>query len=110
MRPTGSGAHESGQRVDSILVILLIVAAVKFVFLCIILLFVFRPELKGASKKKAQATATCLYCQSRSTRPVDEGQTRWENDDLVLVTTYECQHCHLPFWHVERVPVGSLKR
>jgi hypothetical protein len=96
--------------VDSILVILLVVAAIKFVFFGIILYFVFRPELRKGARRKAPTTITCMYCQSKWTRPVDEGQTRWEDDDLVLVTTYECQHCHLPFWHVERVPVGSLKR
>ncbi len=95
---------------DNILVILLIVAAVKFVFFAIVLYFVFRPDF-GKLRKRAPAPSTpiCIYCESRYTEPVDEGQTRWENEDLVLVTTYKCQHCALPFWHVERVPMGTLK-
>jgi hypothetical protein len=96
--------------VSSILVILLIIAAVKFIFFGIVLFFVFRPELRNMGKRKAVSTTpTCVYCESRWTRAVDEGQTRWEDDDLVLVTTYECQHCSLPFWHVERVSMGSVK-
>jgi hypothetical protein len=95
---------------SNILVLLLIVATVKFIFFGIVLFFVFRPELKNIGKRKpAPTTPVCVYCESRWTRPVDEGQTRWEDDDLVLVTTYECQHCSLPFWHVERVPMGSMK-
>ena len=97
-------------RVNNILVILLIVATVKFIFLGVVLFFVFRPELRNAGKRKpVPTTPACVYCESRWTRPVDEGQTRWEDEDLVLVTTYECQHCSLPFWHVDRVPMGSVK-
>jgi hypothetical protein len=97
--------------VSGILVILLIIAAVKFIFFGIVLFFVFRPELRNLRKRKiVSTTPVCVYCQSRWTRAVDEGQTRWEDDDLVLVTTYECQHCSLPFWHVERVPMGTVKR
>ena len=96
---------------SGILVILLIIAAVKFIFFGIVLFFVFRPELRNLRKRKiVSTTPVCVYCQSRWTRAVDEGQTRWEDDDLVLVTTYECQHCSLPFWHVERVPMGTVKR
>lgn len=103
-------AAEGRRCVSDILIIFLIVAAVKFVFFGIVLYFVFRPDLKSMGKRKATATTpACVYCQSRWTRPVDEGQTRWEDDDLVLVTTYECQHCALPFWHVQRVPMGTLK-
>lgn len=95
----------------NILIILLIVAAVKFVFFGVVLFYVFRPDLRTIGKRKpVQTTPTCVYCQSLWTRPVDEGQTRWEDEDLVLVTTYECQHCALPFWHVERVPMGTVNR
>jgi hypothetical protein len=97
--------------VDNILVILLIVAAVKFVFFGFILFFVFRPDFRKLGKRAAPpSTPICVYCESRYTVPVDEGQTRWEDDDLVLVTTYQCQHCSMPFWHVERVPMGSVKQ
>lgn len=99
--------------VDTFLVILLIVALVKFVFFGIVLLTVFKPDLKDMGKKreakKHPSTPVCMYCQSRWTHAVDEGETRWDGDSLVLVTTYECQHCQLPFWHVERVPAGTLK-
>lgn len=97
---------------DTILLILLIVAAVKFVIFGVILFVVFRRDIDAYrgdwAESKAPALPACVYCQSVYIRPVDEGQTRWENDSLVLVTTYECQHCHLPFWHVERVAAGSL--
>ncbi len=95
---------------QSLVVILLILVAVKFVFIAVLLGVVFKEDLRSMRQKKAgPQPAVCMYCQSVWTRPVDEGQTRWEGDDLVLVTTYECEHCHLPFWHVERVPMGSLK-
>lgn len=91
-----------------ILIILLAVAAVKFVLFGIILLVVFKPDFKRLwAGEEAAIAPTCLYCGSKWTEPVEEGETRWEGDDLVLVTTYECQHCHLPFWHVERVPTAS---
>jgi hypothetical protein len=93
----------------SLVVILLILVAVKFVFIAVLLGVVFKEDLRSMRQKTGPQPAVCMYCQSVWTRPVDEGQTRWEGDDLVLVTTYECEHCHLPFWHVERVPMGSLK-
>lgn len=97
---------------DNILLILLIVAAVKFVFFGVILFKVFQRDIDAYRKDRAGSAApnlpSCVYCQSVYIEAVDEGQTRWENDSLVLVTTYECQHCHLPFWHVERVAAGSL--
>jgi hypothetical protein len=100
---------------DNIIVILLIIAVVKFILVAIILYWVFRPDLRllqreWESEKKPQTVPTCMYCQSKWTKAVDEGETRWDNDELVLVTTYECQHCHLPFWHVERVATGSMPR
>lgn len=96
---------------DNIILILLIVAAVKFVLIAVICFWVFRPDLKAmVAEKKPQTVPTCPYCQSKWTEAIDEGQTRWDGDELVLVTTYECQHCHFPVWHVERVPTGSLKR
>ncbi len=101
--------------VDNILLILLIVAAIKFVVFGGILLRIFRKDIQQYWRERSEArTSTpesprCMYCQSLYTEPVDEGQTRWEDDSLVLVTTYECQHCHLPFWNVERVAVGSLR-
>ena len=98
---------------DSILVILLIVATVKFIVFGILLFVVFRDDIREyfSGKKPTEGKApVCVYCESKWTVPIDEGQTRWENNDLLLVTTYECQHCHLPFWHVERVSTVSLRR
>lgn len=100
---------------DEFLTILLIVAFVKFILFGVILFHVFRKDIeeyrseRTETKTRTPEAPMCMYCQSLYTLPVDEGQTRWEDDALVLVTTYECQHCHLPFWHVERVAVGSLR-
>jgi hypothetical protein len=98
--------------VGNILVILLIVAVIKFVIIGVIIYVVFRPDIRSYLGRKPVATTTpvCMYCGSVYTHVAGEGETRWEQDDLVLVTEYECDHCRLPFWHVERVPVVSLKR
>jgi integral membrane sensor domain MASE1 len=100
--------------VDHFVAILLIVTIGLLPLKAVILYAVFRDDIqqwwRGRQEPVVQSTPTCLYCRSTWTRAIDEGQTRWEEDDLVLVTTYECDHCHLPFWHVERVPMGSLRR
>jgi hypothetical protein len=101
--------------VDPIITILLVIALVKTIVFGWIVFVVFRKDIKEyfrgkRAAKKPSSVPACMYCQSKWTHPIDEGQTRWDNDDLILVTTYECQHCHLPFWHVERVPTGSLRR
>ena len=99
-----------GRSVDQVITILLILVIVKTVIIGIVLLVVFKPDIKQLrSRRPAPATPVCMYCQSKWTHRADDGETRWDQDELVLVTTYECEHCHLPFWHVERVPVGSLK-
>lgn len=96
---------------DSLLVILLVIAGVKFIVFGVILWKVFRQDIKHwwtqerRQKSREPSTPVCVYCQSVWTVPVDEGQTRWEGDELVLVTTFECQHCQLPFWRVERLAV-----
>lgn len=96
---------------DDIIVILLVIAAIKFVFFGIILLAVFKPNLRQFwLRRQAPETPACIYCQSRWTRPRDEGQLRFEDDAFVLVTEYECDHCRLPFWHVERRPTKSAER
>ncbi len=100
---------------DFIILIFVVVATVKSIIIGIILYRVFRQDIHhwwNHERKAKQASPTipiCVYCQSAWTSPVGEAQTRWEAEELVLVTTYECQHCHLPFWHVERVPVTTLK-
>jgi hypothetical protein len=101
--------------VGNIILIFLVIAAVKTVIFGVILYKVFRQDIHHwwnedrRQKQKTPAVPTCMYCQSVWTVAVDEGSTRWDGEDLVLVTTYECQHCHLPFWHVERVPMGAAK-
>jgi hypothetical protein len=87
-------------------VILLVFAAIKFVLFGVILFRVFREDIKEWWSEQAEehvGPPVCVYCKSAWTEPVDEGQTRWEDDDLVLVTTYECQHCRWRFWKVDRV-------
>lgn len=97
---------------DSILVILLILAAVKFFGFGGLLLWIFRGDIRewrAGRKHEPSMEPACIYCASKWTVAVDEGRTRWEQDELVLSTTYECQHCHMPFWHIERVRVPSIK-
>lgn len=96
---------------DKIIMVLLIIAAFKFLVFGWILYAVFKPDLEvleEGARVQAATTPACIYCQSVWTRAVDEGQTRWEGDELVLVTTYQCEHCETPFWNVERVPVSRL--
>lgn len=97
-----------------IITILLVLAAVKSVVFGVILYLVFRKDIKewwvNRRNPPPVRDPVCMYCQSTWTHAVDEGQTRWEGDELVLVTTYECEHCRLPFWHVERVPVSAAGR
>jgi hypothetical protein len=98
--------------VDSIILILLVLAAVKTLVFGGLLGWVFRDDIRewrSGRKKAPMVTPVCIYCESKWTQAVDEGQSHWENDELVLVTTYECQHCHLPFWHVERVQMTGIK-
>jgi hypothetical protein len=97
-------------RVGSILLILLIIAAVKFVLFGGILFAVFRDDIREWLRGKPEPVSPeCTYCQSKWTVPTGDPQTRWEDNSLILVTEFHCQHCHFPFWHVERVPVSSLK-
>lgn len=96
-----------------IIPILMILATIKIVVLGGFLWYVFKPDIKEYrdhhERQRGPATSpSCMYCGSKYARMVDEGQTRWEGDHLVLVSAYECQHCHLPFWHVERLPAASI--
>ncbi|HCG00271.1 MAG TPA: hypothetical protein DEV93_06965 [Chloroflexi bacterium] len=96
---------------NNIIIVLLVIAAVKFVVFGWLLYRVFQRDLEQYENDQLSTASTvpvCVYCQSAWTKPVDEGQTRWEGGDLVLVTTYECEHCRLPFWHVERVSVSKI--
>ncbi|MGH2448830.1 MAG: hypothetical protein ACRDFS_09560 [Chloroflexota bacterium] len=91
--------------------ILLILVVIKFLISAGVLLWIFRPDPRELFKREPEPTEpACLYCQSKYTHAVGEAEPRWEEDVLVLVTTYECEHCRMPFWHVERVPAGVPTR
>jgi hypothetical protein len=96
------------------LVLLLIIVVIKFIIVGVILWRVFAPDIRQLRQEQEDRKPTeapaCLYCGSLWTEPSGDSETRWEHEELVLVTTYECQHCHLPFWHVERIPVVSSRR
>ena len=99
---------------DTLVVLLLIVAVIHFIIAAILLPLAFRDDLRqwleGRRKKAVPPAApTCMYCGSKWTSALNEGETRWDKGDFVLVTTYECQHCKLPFWHVERIPTTAIK-
>jgi hypothetical protein len=80
---------------------------IKVVLFGPLLYLIFRDEIKDylRARKQKSTLPRCVYCQSVWTTPVSEAEPRWDGEDLVMTTTYECQHCKLPFWHVERVPV-----
>lgn len=93
---------------STIIIILIVVATVKFFLFGGILWAVFKDEIRGWLRKPEPSwEPVCMYCGSVYTRQVDEGQMRWEDDHFVLVTMYECDHCDLPFWHVERISTGG---
>jgi hypothetical protein len=98
--------------VSTLISVLLISVVVLLPIKAGILYFVFRDDIRAylAQRQTKPTSPVCMYCQSQWTEMVDEGSTHWEGDELVLVTTYACQHCHLPFWHVERVPVATARR
>lgn len=90
-----------------LLLLILLFFLIKIFIFGPLLYWVFREDIRGyfRERKQRQALPACPLCGSRYSQPVDEGTTRWDKDELVLVTTHECQHCHMPFWYVERVPV-----
>jgi hypothetical protein len=96
---------------SNLIIFLLVIASLKFILFGWILWTVFRPDIEqheAEGRTTAQVAPTCMYCESKWTHAVDEGKTRWDGEVLVLVITYECDHCKLPFWHVERVPVSKI--
>lgn len=105
------GRERGGGAVDLMIVTLLILAAVKFVLITVVLWVVWRPDVRKLFRKKEtmRTTPVCPFCDSRWTHPVGDPETGWDGDELVLSTTYECQHCHFPIRHVERVPVGASR-
>lgn len=90
--------------------VFLLSVVVLLPFKAAFLYWVFRDDIRqylAERRVPARRKPVCLYCQSESVRPVEDGVTRWEGESLVLVTTFECLHCQLPFWNVERVPVAA---
>ncbi len=89
------------------IVAFVVLGLVHFPIAGIAMWIMFRTEIKQWWRKRRmppkQTHPTCMYCRSKWTSPCTEGYTRWDDQDLVLVTEYECDHCRLPFWHVERV-------
>ena len=96
---------------NNIILILLVVAIIKFILVAVILWFIFRREARSFfGKPEPPSSPTCIYCRSVWTHQVGESETRWEGNELLLVTTYECQHCHFPTTHVEHVKAGAARR
>lgn len=93
--------------------ILLIIVIVKSIIFACLIWIVFRDDIKEyISSKKGEdkpELAICMYCHSRWTSPVDEGQTKVEGAELVVVTEYRCEHCLMPFWNVKRLPLALPK-
>lgn len=87
--------------------LLIVIAVVKTFVICTVLYVVFRQDIHEwwQSRKRAAASnePVCIYCASVWLTQMDEGQTHWDGDELVLSREYQCQHCQLPFWRVERV-------
>lgn len=109
--PSAVSTVQSGMQY--IIPILMVIATIKMIVLGAFLWYVFKPDIREYREHHERqqgpaAAPSCMYCGSKYALLLDEGQTRWEGDHLVLVSSYECQHCHLPFWHVERVPAASL--
>lgn len=94
----------------TLLTIILLVVVVKFSFICWILWVVFKPDIKKMRQpEEPDPNPTCIYCRSRYTHPTGEVETRWDEGVLLVVTTYECEHCHFPTQHIERVHVGAAR-
>lgn len=96
-----------------ILVILLVIAIVKFFVFGGILYVVFREDIAQwwSQKEKEEAaprTLVCPFCASKWTREVSQQEPRWEHGDLILATNHECLHCHYPIVTLERVRVGKV--
>lgn len=101
---------------SGVLTILLVIAVVKSVVFGFLVFVVFRDDIrqyfaeKRDEKVAAAQVPACIYCHSAALRPAGEPETRWDQEELVLVSTFECLECGLPFWHVERVTIAAAKR
>jgi hypothetical protein len=91
--------------------IVLILIASKIVILSVtgaILWKVMGPELRAPRPKHGMPGVRCVYCHDSPALFHSEEQ-RWEDNELVLVRTYECRRCHMPFWLLERVDAVAKK-
>lgn len=85
--------------------ILIVLIVAKIVVLSVtgaILYKVLGPELRAPKPTNPMPGVRCLYCHATPSLFHSE-ETRWEGSDLVIVRTYECRQCHMPFWRLERV-------
>ncbi|HEV3312674.1 MAG TPA: hypothetical protein VG815_19345 [Chloroflexota bacterium] len=85
--------------------VILILLASKVVVLIVagaIFWKVMGPELRAPRPRYGIPGVRCVYCHATPSVLHSEEQ-RWEEDELVMVRTYECRECHMPFWRVERV-------
>ncbi|HZT97976.1 MAG TPA: hypothetical protein VFB34_14170 [Chloroflexota bacterium] len=87
------------------MIVLWVFLAAKVIVLAVtgtILYKVFAPDLKRRKPLAEMAGVKCVYCHFSPALYHSE-ETRWEADELVLVKTYECRRCHMPFWRIERL-------
>ena|SRR5579884_3744349 len=92
---------------DTFWVLIVLLFAIKVCLFGPLLWLIFRDDIRNyfRERKQRKSLPRCVYCQSVWATPISEGEPRWDGEELVITTTYECQHCHLPFWNVERVAV-----
>lgn len=91
--------------------IIIVFVAAKVVILAVtgvILYKVFGPELRSPRRQEHMPGVRCVYCGASPALFHSEEQ-RWEGNELVLVRTYECRECHMPFWRLERVKTVEQK-
>ena len=91
--------------------IILIFVVLKIVIVSVLGVLLWRVmgrELRAGRQKYGMPGVKCIYCKATPSLFHSEEQT-WEGDELVMVRTYECRECHLPFWKIERVAVQRDK-
>ncbi len=98
-----SGRSGSTGRVTTQIILILVAAKIFIVTVVSIIVWrVIGPEWKAQRRHYGMPGVRCIYCRATPALFHSEEQ-KWEGDELVLVRTYECRECHMPFWKVERV-------
>lgn len=97
-----------GQNVETIIIVFVVMKLVIFAIIGPILYKLLGPELRKPSPSAPLPGAMCMYCGEANPLVQAEDQ-RWEGGELVMVRTYECQSCHLPYWNVERLSAVESK-